>query len=777
MNAFETLLFQVFFGAALVIVCLEQVQALRRSHVRAAARWIPNLGLYVFSSVVSRLLMPVTIIGLAWNASSPGPLARLLSSPLLEALIGFLILDLANYGLHRLSHALPWLWRVHLVHHSDTLVDVTTTERHHPVEVLLSGAVLSAVVAGLGLSMPAVGAFAVSSAVIALWSHANIRLPPRWERALNQVLVTPGFHVIHHSSEQAETDSNFGTNLTLWDRLFGTFRPAQPAAPGRLGLEYLRRPTDSTLMGLLRQPFVRLDRSRPGSWPEPAEADAFHPADTGVPISPAWRSALWAGAIGLLPALAVLAPTSLTLAAQWQIDAYRHGWLVVPALVYVLGWAWREEVLALVPQPSWVGALAAAGAGLAWACATLMNIELGRQLAMVIAVQGLALAAVGWATYRRLFPAFALLILALPGGDVLQPVLRWLTLKGLEAFVALAGWPLQSEGYGLTIGTHRYFVADECAGLAFVTLMGFLGYCFGVLMFRSLRRVIALAILGAALGVLSNQLRIAGIVLTDQLTGSQMELQSHSGAQWVALALVMAVLLYVMSRLAPESLAAAAPRGATDVPVVGGRRRRAPALAGGLALLLIGGAVAWVERHDADAAAVPDARLPPVVGGWVMASQGALRPAAATTKDQVSVMTWAYERPHRTLDVSVIQPLSAAGKLSQQLAAPEHHERWRDIRREPVSACVGTDDCMEFVHVVWRLDRKSPLKHVYFSYGVGDVQTTSVLKLRAAAAWQRLRRAGNAHMVVLSTSGDEAAAADLVAMYRAVGQGLRGPAP
>jgi len=151
------------------------------------------------------------------------------------------------------------LWRLHRMHHTDIDYDVTTGARFHPLEILLSFVIKFAVIALLGASPVAVLVFEVLLNATAMFNHANVRLPPGFDRVLRWVVVTPDMHRVHHSVVKAETDSNFGFNLPWWDRLMGTYR-AQPEAGHEgmtIGLEVFRDPGELRLPRLLTQPFRR----------------------------------------------------------------------------------------------------------------------------------------------------------------------------------------------------------------------------------------------------------------------------------------------------------------------------------------------------------------------------------------------------------------------------------------------------------------------------------------------------------------------------------------
>jgi sterol desaturase/sphingolipid hydroxylase (fatty acid hydroxylase superfamily) len=155
-------------------------------------------------------------------------------------------------------HAVPALWRLHRVHHADLDYDLTTGTRFHPLEIVLSMGIKFATITLLGAPVLAVVIFEVLLSACATFNHGNIRLPERLDRVLRWFLVTPDMHRVHHSVEDDESNSNFGFNLTWWDRLFGTYRE-QPRA-GQLGMAIgIRDHTDphevAHLGGMLLLPF------------------------------------------------------------------------------------------------------------------------------------------------------------------------------------------------------------------------------------------------------------------------------------------------------------------------------------------------------------------------------------------------------------------------------------------------------------------------------------------------------------------------------------------
>lgn len=235
--------------------------------IKRRVRWPGNLAIVILDTLAVRLIFPLAAVGTAIYASEhEWGLLNLASLPgWLAVVLAVLALDLAIYFQHRIFHAVPWLWRIHRMHHADLEFDVTTGLRFHPLEILLSMAIKMAVVALIGVPALAVVIFEVLLNATSLFNHGNVRLPQRVDRCLRLLLVTPDMHRVHHSAIQRETDSNFGFSLPWWDRIFGTYR-AQPKMGHRgmtIGIEDFRTQHDLRLDQMLIQPF-RHTNPRPG---------------------------------------------------------------------------------------------------------------------------------------------------------------------------------------------------------------------------------------------------------------------------------------------------------------------------------------------------------------------------------------------------------------------------------------------------------------------------------------------------------------------------------
>lgn len=247
----------VFLGVLLLMAGLERL-APRRPPVPGLRR-ASNFAILILGTLVVRFGFPLLAVGMALVSQARGwGLFHLVALPFwLELAASVLLLDLAIYLQHRLFHAVPWLWRLHRMHHADTGFDVTTALRFHPLEIWLSMALKLALVALLGPPALAVLVFELLLNATAMFNHANVRLPAGLDRVLRAVLVTPDMHRVHHSLHREETDSNFGFCLSVWDRMLGTYR-AQPRDGHEamaIGLAEFRDRGEQRLDRLLTQPF------------------------------------------------------------------------------------------------------------------------------------------------------------------------------------------------------------------------------------------------------------------------------------------------------------------------------------------------------------------------------------------------------------------------------------------------------------------------------------------------------------------------------------------
>jgi sterol desaturase/sphingolipid hydroxylase (fatty acid hydroxylase superfamily) len=267
MNVDALIRLSAFVGVLGVMASWEIMSPRRRLTTSKVRRWLANLSIVALNTLVIRMLFASGAVGMALVAADRGwgLLNRFDLPAWFEGLLAVIALDLALYLQHVMFHAVPALWRFHMMHHADLDVDVTTGARFHPVEVTLSMVIKLAAVVLIGASPSAVLAFEVLLNATAMFNHSNVWMPPAVDRCLRWVVVTPDMHRIHHSILPRETNTNFGFNLPWWDRLLGTYR-ADPAAEQEnmpLGLEQFRDPMRLGLGGMLALPFT----GEPGRYP------------------------------------------------------------------------------------------------------------------------------------------------------------------------------------------------------------------------------------------------------------------------------------------------------------------------------------------------------------------------------------------------------------------------------------------------------------------------------------------------------------------------------
>ena len=222
-----------FIGIFVLMALLELAMPRRTPGEGKGERWFTNLAIAGIDSLVLRLMAmlaaPIAAFTAAiWAQSQGWGLLNWLNGSQSwpgwpKVLLAMLVLDLAIYFQHVVSHKIPILWRLHKVHHTDVDFDVTTAVRFHPVEIALSMLWKIVVVVSLGASPAAVLLFEVTLNGCAMFNHANIRLPLWLDRIVRMLIVTPDMHRVHHSIYRAEHDSNYGFNLSIWDRLFRTY--------------------------------------------------------------------------------------------------------------------------------------------------------------------------------------------------------------------------------------------------------------------------------------------------------------------------------------------------------------------------------------------------------------------------------------------------------------------------------------------------------------------------------------------------------------------------
>jgi sterol desaturase/sphingolipid hydroxylase (fatty acid hydroxylase superfamily) len=288
-----------FLVGLLTFLSWEVIAPHHAATVSKPRRWLVNLSLALLNGLLVTFLC-AACYGIALRRLAPWRvgLFELIAAPSwlrLPAEIG--ALDLLTYWLHRSYHRVPLMWRFHRVHHTDLDLDVSSASRFHLGEVLTSGIAKLAFVVLLGISYQGLVAFEIVLVLAAQFQHANLGLHPRLERMLWWTFVPPAMHRVHHSPEPDETDSNFGTLLVAWDRLFSSLRRRTACSPP-FGLWNWRDPRRLGLGDVLALPFFRgcaaaaQTRADAGERLEPAPVPEPRPGAErpGVPVPEARRA-------------------------------------------------------------------------------------------------------------------------------------------------------------------------------------------------------------------------------------------------------------------------------------------------------------------------------------------------------------------------------------------------------------------------------------------------------------------------------------------------------
>ncbi|MCK5188168.1 MAG: sterol desaturase family protein [Deltaproteobacteria bacterium] len=261
MNPEITIRLSFFFSIFILLALWELLNPRRALGTSKKMRWFNNLVIVLLDTVIVRLLFPLVPMSMALLAQERGwGLFNNLGVPyLLEVTVAVIVLDFVIYLQHVLFHAVPLLWRFHMVHHADLDLDVTSGVRFHPIEIILSMGIKLAAVGSLGLPALAVFIFEILLNGTSMFNHTNVFIPLKLDRIIRLLIVTPDMHRVHHSVILRETDSNYGFTLSCWDRLLGTYR-AQPAKGHQgmtIGLSRFLDEKRQTLLWLLALPFLK----------------------------------------------------------------------------------------------------------------------------------------------------------------------------------------------------------------------------------------------------------------------------------------------------------------------------------------------------------------------------------------------------------------------------------------------------------------------------------------------------------------------------------------
>ena len=242
----------IFFTLESIIPNLTEYQSRKKHTLR-------NLGLSLLGFIANGLAGTWLAFWLLMVQQHQWGLLNLLHFGVAPNIVaGIFLVDLDMYIEHRISHKVPLLWRLHQVHHSDNLIDSTSSLRVHPLEVLFQVTWRTITFGLLGIPFASVVVLFIIFLPLLFIQHANIKFPYWLERSMSSIFVTSSWHKVHHSDEQRYTDSHYGNTFTFWDRIFGTYH--RNVAIGKLswGLKHLKSDNDQTVKNQLMLPFKSL---------------------------------------------------------------------------------------------------------------------------------------------------------------------------------------------------------------------------------------------------------------------------------------------------------------------------------------------------------------------------------------------------------------------------------------------------------------------------------------------------------------------------------------
>lgn len=249
----------IFIAMAIYELWSPKLERAEMTGALKSRRWLINLSMVIISSIFLRILFPAAAVGTAiWAQSNGYGLFNNIDAPkILIGLLCFVVLDFSVWLEHFASHKIPLLWRIHRMHHSDQGFDLTTALRFHPLEIVLSMVWKAAIIILLGAPVFAVLVFEIVLNGMAMFNHANARLPKRLDAVLRKLVVTPDMHRVHHSTINKETDSNYGFNFSFWDRIFSTYiaQPSLGHKDMKIGLNDFQGAKTSNLKWALLLPF------------------------------------------------------------------------------------------------------------------------------------------------------------------------------------------------------------------------------------------------------------------------------------------------------------------------------------------------------------------------------------------------------------------------------------------------------------------------------------------------------------------------------------------
>jgi len=249
----------LFWGGLLFFLALEHLASYRPSSVSKVKRWINNMALTIFNSIVLNLIFAATIAKtIMYVKSNQLGILHLVQWPhWLKILATIVFMDFMLYVWHLLNHEMPFFWRFHRVHHNDLNMDVSTATRFHIGELAISAVIKISLIFFFGATLIGVVIFESALVLSAQFHHSSLRVPKGFETIFWVLFVPPSMHRIHHSVVIKERNTNYGTIFSLWDRILGTLLTHADQEKIRIGVGAYTRPEKLNFHQLLVMPFTR----------------------------------------------------------------------------------------------------------------------------------------------------------------------------------------------------------------------------------------------------------------------------------------------------------------------------------------------------------------------------------------------------------------------------------------------------------------------------------------------------------------------------------------
>ena len=209
---------------------------------------------------VSLVFSHITVFTINWTKENSFGLLNFAHQPVfLKSIFAFVLFDLWMYLWHVANHNLPFFWRFHRIHHTDLEMDVTTALRFHTGEIFLSSLVRLIIIPLIGMDLTHLFIYELCLQPVILFHHSNIALPEKWDRMMRAIFVTPNMHRVHHSQVNTETNSNYSSIFSPWDRIGRTFRKREEPKTIVFGLEQFKDKDWQDFLGMLKTPFVDVE--------------------------------------------------------------------------------------------------------------------------------------------------------------------------------------------------------------------------------------------------------------------------------------------------------------------------------------------------------------------------------------------------------------------------------------------------------------------------------------------------------------------------------------